>query len=95
MRTPPMRPSQLRRRRRRRVSFRRAGNPKVLPACTLPLTGRHVVSVLVTELGVFDVRAEGAGLRLVEIAPGVSLESLRACTAAGFEVADELIEMRQ
>ena len=66
---------------------------QVLPECTLPLTGVQVVSLLVTDLGVFDVLPNGAGLRLIEIAPGVSLEDLRAATAAEFEVADNLIEM--
>jgi len=69
------------------------GQPKVLPQCTLPITGDRAVSLLVTELGVFDFKPDGSGMRLLEIAPGVSLESLRACTAADFEVAVGLKEM--
>ena len=66
------------------------GQSKVLPACTLPLTGHRVVTTLVTELGVWDFKPDGAGMRLLEIAPGVSLEELRACTGAEFDVVDDL-----
>ena len=68
------------------------GNPKVLPTCTLPLTGAKVVSLLVTEKGVFDFEGAGGGLRLLEIASGTDLDDLRKCTAP-FEVADSLKEM--
>ena len=58
----------------------REGEPKLLEACTYPLTGRGVVSRVYTDLAVIDVTREG--FRLTELAPGVSLEEVRAKTGA-------------
>jgi 3-oxoacid CoA-transferase subunit B len=56
------------------------GEPKLVPACTYPLTARRVVSRVITELGVLDCTV--AGFRLVELAPGVTLEQLHSATGA-------------
>ena len=64
----------------------KAGNPKFVPHCTLPLTGRNVVDVIITDLAVFE-RADrkGSPFRLVEMAPGVTLDEVKAKTTARFE----------
>src|SRR5690625_7930342 len=53
---------------------------KLLPECTLPLTGVGVVDVIVTDLGVLEVTDNG--LRLTELAPGVTIEEVKEKTAA-------------
>jgi len=68
----------------------RAGESKVLDRCRLPLTGRRCVHRIITDLAVFDVRPEGAGLDLVETAPGVTAEEVRAKTKAAFRVSPDL-----
>lgn len=64
----------------------RTGEPKLLPECTLPLTGKGVVSRVITDLGVVDVA--GDCFRLVELAPGVTREELAAATGAPLLDAD-------
>lgn len=71
----------------------RKGNSKVLPTCSLPLTGVGVVSTLVTECAVFDFKPDGSGMILKEIAPGMTLDELTEITAAPFEVSPDLKEM--
>ena len=62
------------------------GDPKLLHECALPLTGKGVVDMAITNLGVFEIDAE-KGMRLVELAPDVSLDEVKAQTEATFEVA--------
>ncbi len=61
------------------------GSPKILPQCTLPITGRGVVSLIITDLAVFEV-SSARGLWLKELHPGVTLEEVRAKTGAPFSV---------
>jgi len=63
------------------------GESKVLKACTLPLTGTKVVNLIITNLGVFEVKPDGSGLKLIELAPDVTLEEIVEKTEAAYEVA--------
>jgi len=65
----------------------KGGDSKFLKECTLPLTGKGVVDLLITDLAVFEIDRRGGGVRLTELADGVSLEELRACTDARYTVA--------
>ena len=62
----------------------KSGEPKFKTACTLPLTGRQVVDMVISELCVLARPARGEAFRLVELAPGVSLDALRARTEGAF-----------
>lgn len=68
------------------------GSVKILDKCTLPLTGKGVVTMIVTELGVFTIGENG--LILEEIAEGVSIEVLRSKTEANFNVSPEIQTMQ-
>ena len=65
----------------------KSGAPKLVKACTLPLTGQGVVDLVVTELGVFDVSRGKSPLTLKELAPGVTVDEVKAKTEAAFETA--------
>ena len=63
----------------------KSGAPKLVKRCSLPLTGAGVVDLLITDLGVFELGP--GGVRLAELAPGVTLDEIRAKTEAAFEAA--------
>ncbi|HEX4183629.1 MAG TPA: CoA transferase subunit B [Caulobacteraceae bacterium] len=67
----------------------KSGAPKLLHRCNLPLTGAGVVDLLVTDLGVFEIDGD-KGVRLIELADGVTLGEIKAKTEATFAVADDL-----
>jgi 3-oxoacid CoA-transferase subunit B/3-oxoadipate CoA-transferase beta subunit len=64
----------------------KSGASKFKRECTLPLTGKGVVDLLITDLAVFEIDRHGGGARLIELAPGVSLDELKAKTEAEFAV---------
>jgi len=70
----------------------KGGEPKIVPACTLPLTGKRVVHRIVTEIAVLDVRP-GKPLLLVEHAPGTTVDEVRARTGAPIEASPALRAM--
>ncbi|QDC38809.1 MULTISPECIES: CoA transferase subunit B [Sphingobium] len=61
------------------------GSPKFIPACTLPLTGRNVVDMIVTDLCVFQRSDHDSPFRLIECAPGVTAEEVAAKTSAHYQ----------
>ena len=61
------------------------GAPKFIPACTLPLTGRNVVDMIITDLAVFNRTDHASPFKLVELAPGVTPEEVREKTSANYE----------
>lgn len=70
----------------------REGESKLLPACTLPLTGIKCIKRVVTELAVLDVTKDG--FKLLERAPGVSVEEIVSKTAGKLIVEGEILEMQ-
>lgn len=68
------------------------GASKLLPACSLPITGLRCVKRIVSDLAVVDVLPEG-GFRLVERAPGVSVEMIRNATAGKLKIEGDIPEM--
>ncbi|MBB3967304.1 3-oxoacid CoA-transferase subunit B [Rhizobium metallidurans] len=64
------------------------GEPKLVSQCNLPLTGRRVTDLVITDLGVFDVARSGpARMTLIELADDVTLDEVRAKTEAPFSIA--------
>ena len=65
----------------------KAGDPKFIPECTLPLTGTNVIDMIITNLGVFHRPDHDSAFRLIELAPGVTEEEVASLTTAKYEVA--------
>ena len=65
----------------------RSGASKVKKACSLPLTGKGVVDLLITDLGVFEIDKQAGRAALIELARGVTLDEITAKTEASFSVA--------
>ena len=61
------------------------GSPKFIPACTLPLTGRNVVDMVITDLAVFQRGDHKSPFKLIELAPGVSADEVAARTTAHYD----------
>ncbi len=70
----------------------KAGESKVLSNCTLPITGKECVDLIITDLCVFEV-SRGNALTLIELAPGVTTEEIDAKTEAAFTVSANLQEI--
>ena len=62
------------------------GSPKIVQNCSLPLTGQAVVDRVITELGVMDITPEG--IKLIELASGVTLEQIQAATGVDLIVTE-------
>lgn len=71
----------------------KAGESKLLPKCSLPITGVRCIKKIVTELGVYDVLPQG-GFKLLERAPGISVDHIRKSTAGKLIVEGDVPEMK-
>jgi 3-oxoacid CoA-transferase B subunit len=63
----------------------KAGDPKFIPECTLPLTGKNVVDMIITDLAVFHRPDHSSPFRLIELAPGVTADDVAAKTTAAYQ----------
>jgi 3-oxoacid CoA-transferase subunit B len=63
----------------------KSGAPKFIPECTLPLTGKNVVDMIITDLAVFQRPDHDSPFRLIELAPGVTREEVREKTTAHYD----------
>ena len=61
------------------------GDPKFIPTCTLPLTGKNVVDMIITDLAVFQRPDHQSPFRLLEMAPGVTADEIAAKTTAQYQ----------
>jgi 3-oxoacid CoA-transferase B subunit len=68
----------------------KSGAAKFKRECSLPLTGKGVVDLLITELGVFEIDRRGGGARLIEAAAGVGIDEIRSRTEAEFSLGPDL-----
>jgi 3-oxoacid CoA-transferase subunit B len=66
------------------------GEPKIIPECTLPLTGKACVHMLITDLCVMQLNPSSQRFTLTELAPGVSVDEIQSKTTAAIEVATQL-----
>jgi 3-oxoacid CoA-transferase len=66
------------------------GSPKIKEHCDLPITGKQVVDLIITDLAVFEVDKAKGGLTLVELNPGVTLDDVKAKTGCAFAVSPKL-----
>jgi 3-oxoacid CoA-transferase subunit B len=71
----------------------KAGESKLLPKCSLPITGVRCIKKIVTELGVYDVLPQG-GFKLLERAPGISVDHIKKSTAGKLIIEGEIPEMK-
>lgn len=69
----------------------KTGSPKILKSCSLPLTGKNVVDLIITELAVFECK--NRALTLIEKAPHVTVDDIKSKTEAEFSVSPNLIDM--
>ncbi|XP_030570423.1 succinyl-CoA:3-ketoacid-coenzyme A transferase, mitochondrial-like [Drosophila novamexicana] len=72
----------------------RNGSPKILESCSLPLTGKEVIDLIISEKAVFEVE-KGVGLTLLEVAEGYTVDDIVACTGAKFTVSPNVKQMGQ
>jgi 3-oxoacid CoA-transferase B subunit len=68
------------------------GNHKIFEKCTLPLTGKHVVDMCITDMAVFTWSKTTREMMLTEIAPGLTVEDIKKNTSCSFKVSPTLKE---
>lgn len=71
----------------------KAGESKILKTCSLPLTGKNVVNLIITDIAVFEV-CHKEGLTLIEKIPSITVEEIRSKTEAPFKVSNNLKDMQ-
>lgn len=70
------------------------GSHKILQDCSLPLTGKHVVDMVITEMAVFEFAKDTRKMTLKEIAPGITVDDVKAATGCDFHVCENLKEFQ-